>query len=73
MSVTFSGSSIEGHGNSCRLEKKVSYSRETNFMGTVDNYSEVKNSKGQYFRREQGTENGQDRKYVTNNEPGRKV
>lgn len=36
-------------------------------MGTVGNYSEDKNSKGQYFRREQG------RKYVTSNEPGRKV
>lgn len=42
-------------------------------MGTVGNYSEDKNSKRQYFRREQGTENGQGRKYVTSNEPGRKV
>lgn len=56
-----------------QIEKKDSQTRETNCMGTVGNYSEDKNSKGQYFRREQGTENGQGRKYVTSNEPGRKV
>lgn len=43
-------------------------------MGTVKNEREAKNSKGQYFRGDQGS--GMDRaliKYVTRSEPGRKV
>lgn len=43
-------------------------------MGTVENEGEAKNSKGQYFRGDQGS--GMDRaliKYVTRSEPGRKV
>lgn len=43
-------------------------------MGTVKNEGEAKNSKGQYFRGDQGS--GMDRaliKYVTRSEPGRKV
>lgn len=42
-------------------------------MGTVENEGEAKNSKGQYFRGDQGS--GMDRaliKYVTRSEPGRK-
>lgn len=43
-------------------------------MGTVETEGEAKNSKGQYFRGDQGS--GMDRaliKYVTRSEPGRKV